>query len=149
MYTGERLMNNNTVNESVEEVEKKRVRSKKRFTNWKLIAAGGGVIALLIGGMSYYQATHFNSNVTINDTKVGGMSADEAIQKLKTSGLANKVYIDQQQILDEKETKTELTEKDSPQVKKLLKSQWTFFPSAKEKIIHYYQKRQRSTVVKR
>ncbi|AIM12450.1 hypothetical protein BAHan_3437 [Bacillus anthracis] len=93
-------MNNNTVNESVEEVEKKRVRSKKRFTNWKLIAAGGGVIALLIGGMSYYQATHFNSNVTINDTKVGGMSADEAIQKLKTSGLANKVYIDQQQILE-------------------------------------------------
>lgn len=126
-------MNNNTVNESVEEVEKKRVRSKKRFTNWKLIAAGGGVIALLIGGMSYYQATHFNSNVTINDTKVGGMSADEAIQKLKTSGLANKVYIDQQQILDEKETKTELTEKDLPQVKKLLKSQWTFFPSSKEK----------------
>lgn len=61
--------------------------------------------------MSYYQATHFNSNVTINDTKVGGMSADEAIQKLKTSGLANKVYIDRQQILDEKETKTELTEK--------------------------------------
>ena len=135
-------MNNNTVNESVEEVEKKRVRSKKRFTNWKLIAAGGGVIALLIGGMSYYQATHFNSNVTINDTKVGGMSADEAIQKLKTSGLANKVYIDQQQILDEKETKTELTEKDLPQVKKLLKSQWTFFPSSN-------QKRQSSIVVKR
>ena len=133
MYTGERLMNNNTVNESVEEVEKKRVRSKKRFTNWKLIAAGGGILALLLGGMSYYQATHFNSNVTINDTKVGGMSADEAIQKLKTSGLANKVYIDQQQILDEKETKTELTEKDLPQVKKLLKSQWTFFPSSKEK----------------
>ena len=62
-------------------------------------------------GMSYYQATHFNSNVTINDTKVGGLSADQAIQKLKTSGLANKVYVDQQQILDEKDTKTELTEK--------------------------------------
>lgn len=61
------------------------------------------------------------------------MSADQAIQKLKTSGLANKVYVDQQQILDEKETKTELTEKDLPQVKKLLKSQWTFFPSSKEK----------------
>ncbi|MBJ3792223.1 peptidoglycan binding domain-containing protein, partial [Bacillus sp. OA1] len=30
-------------------------------------------------------------------------------------------------------TKTELTEKDLPKVKKLLKSQWTFFPSAKEK----------------
>lgn len=137
-------MNNNTVNESVEEVEKKRVRSKKRFTNWKLIAAGGGVIALLIGGMSYYQATHFNSNVTINDTKVGGMSADEAIQKLKTSGLANKVYIDQQQILDEKETKTELTEKDLPQVKKLLKSQWTFFPFFKGKRLFIATKKGRA-----
>ncbi|PEL34770.1 hypothetical protein CN605_29035 [Bacillus toyonensis] len=126
-------MNNNTVNESVEEVHKKRVRSRKRFPNWKFIAAGVGIIALLVGGVSYYQVTHFNSNVTINDTKVGGMSADQAIQKLKTSGLANKVYVDQQQILDEKETKTELTEKDLPQVKKLLKSQWTFFPSSKEK----------------
>ena len=82
--------------------------------------------------MSYYQATHFNSNVTINDTKVGGMSADEAIQKLKTSGLANKVYIDRQQILDEKETKTELTEKICRKLK-TIKSQWTFFPSSKEK----------------
>jgi len=133
MSMGEKLMNNNTVNESVEEVHKKRVRSRKRFPNWKFIAAGVGIIALLVGGVSYYQVTHFNSNVTINDTKVGGMSADQAIQKLKTSGLANKVYVDQQQILDEKDTKTELTEKDFPQVKKLLKSQWTFFPSSKEK----------------
>ncbi len=133
MSMGEKLMNNNTVNESVEEVHKKRVRSRKRFPNWKFIAAGVGIIALLVGGVSYYQVTHFNSNVTINETKVGGMSADQAIQKLKTSGLANKVYVDQQQILDEKETKTELTEKDLPQVKKLLKSQWTFFPSSKEK----------------
>ena len=76
--------------------------------------------------MSYYQATHFNSNVTINDTKVGGLSADQAIQKLKTSGLANKVYVDRQQILDEKDTKTELTEKDLPQVKKLLKTSGHF-----------------------
>ncbi|WP_144507312.1 L,D-transpeptidase family protein [Bacillus mycoides] len=126
-------MNNNAINESVEEVDKKRVRSSKRFTNWKLIAAGGGIITLLIGGMSYYQATHFNSNVTINDIKVDGLTADQAIQKLKTSGLENKVYVGQQQILDEKDTQMELTEKDLPQVKKLLKSQWTFFPFSKEK----------------
>lgn len=99
--------------------------------------------------MSYYQATHFNSNVTINDTKVGGLSADQAIQKLKTSGLANKVYVDQQQILDEKDTKTELTEKDLPQVKKLLKVSGHFFLPQREKIIHCYQRRQISIVVKR
>ena len=90
--------------------------------------------------MSYYQATHFNSNVTINDTKVGGLSADQAIQKLKTSGLANKVYVDQQQILDEKDTKTELTEKDLPQVKKLLKTSGHFSLPQREKIIHCYQR---------
>lgn len=100
-------------------------------------------------GMSYYQATHFNSNVTINDTKVGGLSADQAIQKLKTSGLANKVYVDQQQILDEKDTKTELTEKDLPQVKKLLKVSGHFSLPQREKIIHCYQRRQISIVVKR
>ncbi|PGW14141.1 hypothetical protein COD95_29130 [Bacillus thuringiensis] len=126
-------MNNNRINESVEEADKKRVRSSKCFTNWNLIAVGVGIITLLIGGMIYYQATHFNSNVTINDTKVGGLSADQAIQKLKISGLANIVYVDQQQILDEKDTKMELAEKDLPQIKKLLKSQWTLFPSSKEK----------------
>ncbi len=94
--------------------------------------------------MSYYQATHFNSNVTINDTKVGGMSADEAIQKLKTSGLANKVYIDQQQILDEKETKTELTEKDLPQVKKLLKKPVDIFPFFKGKRLFIATKKGRA-----
>ncbi|PEY99451.1 hypothetical protein CN349_14995, partial [Bacillus cereus] len=126
-------MNNNAMNESDEKVDKKRVRSSKRFTNWKLFVASGGIITLFIGGMSYYQATHFNSNVTINDTKVGSLTADQAIQKLNRSGLENKVYVDQQQILDEKDTKTELTEKDLLQVKKLLKNQWTFFPSSKEK----------------
>ncbi|MED4651657.1 hypothetical protein COM13_20890 [Bacillus pseudomycoides] len=127
-------MNNNTINESVEEVDRKRVNSSKRFKNWKFITAGGVVtIALLIGGMSYYQATRFNSQVTINDTKVGGLTADQALKKLKTSGLENKVYVGQQQILDEKDTQTELTEEDLPKVKKLLKGQWTFFPSSKEK----------------
>ena len=98
--------------------------------------------------MSYYQATHFNSNVTINDTKVGGLSADQAIQKLKTSGLANKVYVDQQQILDEKDTKTELTEKDLPQVKKLLKVSG-HFSFLKGENYSLLPERQISIVVKR
>lgn len=77
-------MNNNTINESVEEVDRKRAHSSKRFKNWKLITAGGGVIiALLIGGMSYYQATRFNSQVTINDTKVGGLTADPGNAEIK------------------------------------------------------------------
>ncbi|MHA2890608.1 L,D-transpeptidase family protein [Bacillus cereus] len=125
-------MNNNSIDESAEEVDKKRIKSSKRYTNWKLIATGGVILILLIGGMSYYQATHFNSQVTINDTKIGGLTANQALKKLNTSELKNKVYVGQQQILEEKDTKTELTKTDLPQVKKLLKSQWTFFPSSKK-----------------
>ena len=141
-------MNNNTTNESVEEIDQKRVRSKT-FYKLEVYCGGYWCNCTSYWGMSYYQATHFNSNVTINDTKVGGLSADQAIQKLKTSGLANKVYVDQQQILDEKDTKTELTEKDLPQVKKLLKTSGHFSLPQREKIIHCYQRRQISIVVKR
>ncbi|MFD3448277.1 L,D-transpeptidase family protein [Microbacteriaceae bacterium 4G12] len=127
-------MNNNTMNESVEEIDKKRGNSRKRSKNRMFITTGVIVmIALLIGGVSYYQATRFNSQITINGTKVGGLTADQAIKKLKTSALKNKVYIDQQQILDEKDTQMGFTDEDLPKVKKLLKSQWTFFPSSKEK----------------
>ncbi|NIE91186.1 L,D-transpeptidase family protein [Bacillus sp. Ab-1751] len=125
-------MNNNTVNQSFEDIDKKRRRSSNRFANWMLITVGVGISALLIGGLIYYQATHFNSNITINDTKVDGLTADQAIQKLKASRLENKVYIGQQQILDEKDMQTELSEKDLPQVKELLKGQWTLFPSSKK-----------------
>ncbi|OUB11990.1 hypothetical protein BK708_29200 [Bacillus thuringiensis serovar yunnanensis] len=51
-----------------------------------------GFIALLIGGTSYYQANHFNSQVTINDTKIGGLTAEQTLKKLKTSELENKGF---------------------------------------------------------
>jgi hypothetical protein len=138
MYAEEKFMNNNTLNESVEEIDKKRsdkkrVNSIKWFKNWKFITGGVVIIALLIGGMSFYQATRFNSHVTINDTNVGGLTADQAIKKLQTSVLKNEVYVGQQQILDAKDTQIGFTDEDLPKVKKLLKSQWTFFPSSKEK----------------
>ncbi|MGG0274400.1 L,D-transpeptidase family protein [Bacillus rhizoplanae] len=127
-------MNNNTISESVEEIDKKQVNSSKRFKNWKFITTGVIVmITLLIAGICYYQTTRFNSQVTINDTKVGGLTANQAVKKLKTSELKNKVYVGQQQILDEEDTQIGFTDEDLPKVKKLLKSQWTFFPSSKEK----------------
>ena len=89
------------------------------------------IIALIFAGISYYQATRFNSKVKINGIKVGGLTADQVVNKLKTSELKNSVYIGEEQILDEKDTKMAFTDKDLPEVKKLLKSQWTFFPSSK------------------
>ena len=124
-----------TVNETVEEIDKGRSNRFKRPANRKFIVIGIIIIiALLIAGISYYQTTRFNSQVTINGTKVGGLTADQVINKLKTSELKNRVYVGNQQILDEKDTQMVFTDKDLPEVKKLLKSQWTFFPSSKEKI---------------
>ncbi|WP_420490311.1 L,D-transpeptidase family protein [Neobacillus drentensis] len=123
-----------TANETVEEIDKGRVNRFKRPAKRKFIVIGIIIIiALLIAGISYYQVTRFNSQVTINGTKVGGLTADQVINKLKTSELKNRVYVGNQLILDEKDTQMVFTDKDLPEVKKLLKSQWTFFPSSKEK----------------
>jgi hypothetical protein len=91
------------------------------------------IIALVIGGLSYYQSTRFNANITINDTKVGGLTADQAIKKLKSGVLKNVVYVGQKQIIDGKDTTMGFTDKDLPSVEKILKRQWTFFPSSKAK----------------
>ncbi|MFP5114345.1 L,D-transpeptidase family protein [Bacillaceae bacterium C204] len=117
-----------------EEIHRQRVKPSKWFTNWKFITISIIIIiALIFGAISYYQANHFNTNININGTKVGGLTADQALKKLKTSVLTNVVYVGQQQILDGKDTKMGFTEQDLPGVKKLLKNQQTIFPSSKAK----------------
>ncbi|MEH6995791.1 L,D-transpeptidase family protein [Neobacillus drentensis] len=123
-----------TANARIEEMEKKYGNSFKLLSNPKFIAISIFImIALILGVISYFQATQFNAHVMINDIKVGGLSADQALKKLKTAELKNAVYVGQQPLLDEKDTQMGFTDKDLSRVKKLLKSQWTFFPSSKEK----------------
>src|SRR4051812_14477861 len=122
------------VKELVTENDKQPVKLSRWFTNWKFITTSIIlIIALIIGAINYYQAKYFNALVTINGIKVGGLTADQALEKLKTTVLKNEVYVGQQQILDGKDTKMGFTDKDLPDVKKLLSSQQTFFPSSKEK----------------
>ena len=100
----------NTVNEVVEEIEKERDNSLKWYLNWKFIAIGIFIIiALLLAGISYFQATRFNRHITINDTKVGGLTADQAMKKLESSVSKNEVYLGQEKILDGKDTKIGFT----------------------------------------
>ena len=121
-----------TVN--VQEMEIQHVKSAKWYANWRFITASIIlIIALFIAAGSYYQANHFNSQIKINGITVGGMTADQALKKLKATVLKNVVYVGEQQILDGKDTKMVFTNKDLPDVEKLLKSQWTFFPSSKAK----------------
>jgi hypothetical protein len=122
-----------SVSETVE-IDRRQVKPSKWYKNWKFITPGIIVIiAVILGGINYYQANHFNANIKINDIKVSGLTADEALKTLKTAVLTNEVYVGKQQILDGQDTKMEFTQKDLPAVKKLLASQKTLFPSSKVK----------------
>lgn len=93
----------------------------------------GLFLILLVVLIAIYtrQATHFNSNVTINQTKVGGMTAQQALQKLETTVSKNDVYVGQTLIYNGKDTKVGFSSQDLTDVQKLLKEQRTFFPSSK------------------
>lgn len=91
------------------------------------------VVIVALGGIYYYQTTHFNPNITINGIKVGGLTAEKAMNKLKATVLKNDVYVGKKLIFNGKDTKTEITDKSLPEMKKILKSQRTFFPSSKGK----------------
>lgn len=124
----------NAVNESIEGIDKQRSKSYKRSSKWKFITIGIIIIiAVIIAAISYYQANYFNAHIKINDTNVGGLTADQALKKLKTTVLKNEVYVEDQQIIDGNDTKMGFTDKDLSGVKKLLKNQRTYFPSSKAK----------------
>ncbi|NRD80074.1 L,D-transpeptidase family protein [Bacillus sp. BRMEA1] len=86
-----------------------------------------------VAGLSYHQSTRFNSNITINGTKVGGMTAEQALKTLKSTILKNVVYVGQEKIYDGKDTMMGFTDQDLSSVTKVLNSQHTFFPSSKAK----------------
>lgn len=122
------------LNESVQGMRKQRGNSSKKLINGKSISISFIIIiALIVAAISYYQANHFNAQIKINGINVSGLTAEEALAKLQTTEIKNTVYVGQQQILDGNDTKMGFTDEDLSGVKKLLKDQWTIFPSSKEK----------------
>lgn len=109
---------------------------KKRFSwfkNWKIIILIAIiVIAVIFAALFFYQKTHFNSNITINDIEVRGLTADRALEKLQASVLINNVYVGEEMVTG-KETQMAFSESDLPEIKHLLQRQWTFFPSSEAK----------------
>jgi len=116
-------------------VEMKRSNRFKPRTNRNFIVIGIIILvtALIFAGLSYYQATRFNPKITINDIQVGGLTVNKAINKLGSTTLTNRVYIGEELILDENESEMAFSDQDRTEIKKLLKSQWTFFPSLVKK----------------
>jgi hypothetical protein len=124
----------NALEQSFGESNHSRKGTAKWYKNWKYVTALIiTIIALLLFGFSLYQANHFNANIKINGIEVSGLTADEALNTLQLSVLKNDIYIGNDLIIDGNDSKMGLTKDDLPGVKKLLKSQWTLFPSFKEK----------------
>src|SRR5690606_36382386 len=90
-----------TANAPIEEIYRARSKRSKTIRNWVFITIGVMlVIAIILAGLSFYQATRFNSNVTINDVPVGGLTAGKALDKLKGTSLKNRVFVGEELIID-------------------------------------------------
>lgn len=124
----------NAATQPIEGIYESRKKSVKWYKNWKWMTAIIAIIFTLIAiVISFYQANHFNANITINGINVSHLTDEEALKKLQTSVLSNDIYVENELILDGKDTQMAFTEEDLPEMKKILKKQWTFFPSFKSK----------------
>ncbi|PMC35478.1 hypothetical protein CJ195_18905 [Bacillus sp. UMB0899] len=124
----------NTAEQPFKENDQANKKPVKWYKNWKLITTVIVLfIALILAFISYYQANHFNAHIKINGISVSHLTADETLNKLQTTVLTNEVYVGNELIVDGNDTKMVFTEDDLSEIKKLLKKQWTFFPSFKEK----------------
>ncbi|RHW40347.1 hypothetical protein D1B31_12405 [Neobacillus notoginsengisoli] len=115
----------------VQEVSRQKAKSSGK---WKLITASILIfIGILAAAVAYYQTTRFNANVSINGVMVNGLTAEQALDELKTATLKNVVYIGQQQIIDGKDTKIGFADEDLSGVKEIFNNQQTYIPSFKKK----------------
>ena len=97
-----------------------------------LIAVIIGIIGIIVGSSyTYYRMTHFNKNVEINGINVGGLNKKQATKKLKSKSVSNDVYLNNKLFYSGKKTVSGFSSKDQPKIQKLLKKQWTFWPSKK------------------
>lgn len=92
--------------EKVEKIEESRLNPPRRFLNWKMGVGSVIVVgALALGGLCYYQKTHFNSHITINGVNVGGLTADQALKELESSIIKNEVYLGKTLVFDGNDAK--------------------------------------------
>ena len=94
------------------------------------------IVAALVVGlccMWYYQAHHFNKNVTINGISVGKMTAKDAADHLKNVTLDNTVYVGNDVMYRGQKTSAGFSSKDDGKIEKILKKQFTFVPSSVQK----------------
>lgn len=93
------------------------------------------LLVLVVGCMTIHQHRHFNKNVSIDNVAVGGLTAEQALKKLQDNPRSPKIYVNSDLVYAEKQPVAKFSKTDEQKVKNALRSQYTFFPSAKSKNI--------------
>lgn len=93
------------------------------------------LLVIVIGVMTWHQRTHFNKNTTINGVAVGGLTAQQAYDKVAKTKLTNEVKLDGKVIYQGQASSAGFTKNDLSKFQTALKKQVTFFPSSKAKNI--------------
>lgn len=89
------------------------------------------ILLVLFAGISFHQQNHFNRHVTINNVNVGGLTAEQAYQKVKKNSTPTKVYVNNRLVYQATTTTTHFTSQDRSKFTKALKNQRTIFPTGK------------------
>ncbi|WP_283588640.1 L,D-transpeptidase family protein [Limosilactobacillus viscerum] len=90
------------------------------------------ILVVVVGAMSWHQHSHFNRNTTVNGVAVGGMTVDQAYQKVKATSRANDVYLNGKLIYNGEATGSGISSADKSKFQAAQKEQRTFFPSGKK-----------------
>lgn len=102
---------------------------KRKF----IISAAVVVIVAFFGGYSYFRLTHFNRQVSINGLNVGGLTAAQALNKLKNYHVSQTVYLKGEVLEHHQRSSSGFSSQDLAKIKQLVKKQRTFLPSAKDR----------------
>lgn len=94
------------------------------------------VLVVLLGIMGWHQHNHFNRNTTVNGVAVGGMTCDQAYEKVKRSTRPNQVYINGRLVYQGKASASGITSADKSKFVTAQKQQRTFFPSSKKQNVN-------------
>lgn len=89
------------------------------------------VLLLVLLGMHLHQRTHFNKNTSINNIPVGGLTAQQAYEKVRQTSRRSKIYVGQKLVYEGKATSSQFTSGDQEKIVRALHRQYTFFPSSK------------------
>lgn len=101
----------------------------QNLTLKKAIAGVAVILLVLLLGIHLHQRNHFNRNVTINHVAVGGLTVQQAYDKVSKTKRTSKIYVKQKLVYVGKPTQSGFTASDKGRIVKALHEQYTFFPS--------------------